>query len=107
MGPLEYIGKIIKQENIDTVDENKIPKTFVINVPDPFESYYSRFTDINKPINGQLSTNDKLSPGSTYGMPYADNNNPADGIITINPDGSYTFNATIPGKYVKCWLQNK
>ncbi|MFN6245809.1 MAG: Ig-like domain-containing protein [Chitinophagaceae bacterium] len=57
-------------------------------------------TDINKPINGQLSTNDKLSPGSTYGTPYADNNNPAGGTITINPDGSYTFNATIPGKYV-------
>ena len=47
----ELIGKIIIQENIDTIDENKIPKTFVINVPDPFESYYSRFTDINKPIS--------------------------------------------------------
>ncbi len=47
----ELIGKIIIQENIDTVDENKIPKTFVINVPDPYESYYSRFTDINKPIS--------------------------------------------------------
>ncbi len=47
----ELIGKIIIQENIDTINENKIPKTFVINVPDPFESYYSRFTDINKPIS--------------------------------------------------------
>lgn len=46
---LEYVGKIIKQENIDTVDENKLPRTFVINVPDPYKSYYSRFTDINKP----------------------------------------------------------
>ena len=51
MATKELIGKIIIQENIDTVDENKIPKTFVINVPDPFESYYSRFTDINKPIS--------------------------------------------------------
>ncbi len=49
MGSLEYIGKIIKQENIDTVDENKIPRTFVINVPNPFDSYYSRYTDISKP----------------------------------------------------------
>ncbi|MBL4939596.1 MAG: hypothetical protein JKY16_04860 [Lutibacter sp.] len=47
----ELIGKIIIQENIDTINENKIPKTFVINVPDPFESYYSSFTDINKPIS--------------------------------------------------------
>ncbi|WP_111709277.1 hypothetical protein [Lutibacter citreus] len=49
MASLEYVGKIIKQENIDTVDENKIPRTFVINVPNPFNSYYSRFTDIKKP----------------------------------------------------------
>jgi len=49
MASLEYIGKIIKQENIDTVDENKIPRTFVINVPNAYDSYYSRFTDINKP----------------------------------------------------------
>lgn len=49
MGTKELIGKLIKQENIDTVDENKIPRTFVINVPNPYKSYYSRFTDINKP----------------------------------------------------------
>jgi hypothetical protein len=51
MGSLEYIGKIIKQENIDTVDENKIPRTFVINVPNPYDSYYSRFTDFVKPFS--------------------------------------------------------
>ena len=49
MATLEYIGKIIKQENIDTVDENKIPRTFVINVPNPYDSYYSRFTDVERP----------------------------------------------------------
>lgn len=47
----ELIGKIIIQENIDTIHENKIPKTFVINVPDPYKSYYSRFTDIHKPTS--------------------------------------------------------
>lgn len=51
MAAIELIGKIILQENIDTVDDNKIPKTFVINVPDPLKSYYSRFTDINKPTS--------------------------------------------------------
>ncbi len=49
MGSLEYIGKIIKQENIDTVDENKIPNTFVINVPNPYKNYYGRFTEVEKP----------------------------------------------------------
>lgn len=51
MAKSELIGKVIIQEKIDTVDQNKIPNTFIINVPDPFESYYSRFTDINKPIS--------------------------------------------------------
>ena len=45
----EVIGKIIKQENISTIDKNKLPNTFVINVPDPYKSYYNRFTHINKP----------------------------------------------------------
>ncbi len=49
MGTRELIGKIIIQENIDTVDENKMPKTFVINVPDPYKNYYGRFSDIEKP----------------------------------------------------------
>jgi len=49
MGTRELIGKIIIQENIDTVDENKMLKTFVINVPDPYKNYYGRFTDIEKP----------------------------------------------------------
>jgi len=45
----EFIGKITKQENISTINENKLPNTFVINVPDPYKSYYSRFTHIHKP----------------------------------------------------------
>ncbi|MBT8317139.1 MAG: hypothetical protein HKP59_05910 [Lutibacter sp.] len=49
MGTRELIGKIIIQENIDTVDENKIPKTFVINVPDPYKNYYGRFTEVENP----------------------------------------------------------
>jgi len=49
MGAKELIGKVIIQENIDTVDENKLSKTFVINDPDPYKNYYGRFTDVEKP----------------------------------------------------------
>ncbi len=49
MAAKELIGKIIIQENIDTVNENKIPKTFIINVPDPYKNYYGRFTEVEKP----------------------------------------------------------
>lgn len=51
MATKELIGKIIIQENIDTVNENKIPNTFVINVPDPYKNYYGRFTDVEKPTS--------------------------------------------------------
>ncbi len=65
MSTKELIGKIIIQENIDTIDENKIPRTFVINVPDPYKSYYSRFTHINKPnsiifVTKQLNSFEKI-----------------------------------------------
>jgi hypothetical protein len=49
MASLEYVGKIIKQENIDTVNQNILPKTFVINVQNAYDSYYTRFTDVEKP----------------------------------------------------------
>jgi hypothetical protein len=49
MAAKELIGKIIIQENIDTVDVNKIPNTFIINVPDPYKHYYGRFTEVEKP----------------------------------------------------------
>ncbi|MDP6922217.1 MAG: hypothetical protein QGH06_04500, partial [Lutibacter sp.] len=48
---IELIGKVIIQEHIDTIDVHKIPRTFVVNVPDPYKSYYSRFTDIHKPVS--------------------------------------------------------
>ena len=51
MATREHIGKIIIQENIDTVDANKIANTFVINVPDPYKNYYGRFTEVEKPTS--------------------------------------------------------
>lgn len=51
MAAKELIGKIIIQEKIDTIDENKLPNTFVINVPDPYKNYYGRFTEIVKPVS--------------------------------------------------------
>lgn len=47
----ELIGKIIIEENIDTVNQNNLPKTFVINVPDPYKHYYGRYTEITKPTS--------------------------------------------------------
>ncbi|MDD3721898.1 MAG: hypothetical protein PHW92_05320 [Lutibacter sp.] len=51
MATKELLGKIIIQEIIDTIEENKLPNTFVINVPDPYKHYYGRFTEIVKPVS--------------------------------------------------------
>jgi hypothetical protein len=45
----ELIGKITLEEIINPLDENKIPNTFVIHVPNPLATYYTRFSEINRP----------------------------------------------------------
>ena len=44
----ELIGKITLQENINPID-NKISNTFVIHIPNPLATYYTRFSEINRP----------------------------------------------------------
>ncbi len=56
-------------------------------------------TYVNVPVPGNLSTNDKVPTGTTYGTPTASTNNPAVGSITVNPDGTYSFSTTTPGSY--------
>jgi len=57
-------------------------------------------TAINVPVVGSLTTNDKIPAGSTYGTPTAASTNPAGAVIIISPNGTYTFTATVPGKYI-------
>jgi hypothetical protein len=57
-------------------------------------------TAIKVPVGGSLTTNDKIPAGSTYGTPTATSTNLAGAVITISPNGTYTFTATAPGKYI-------
>ncbi len=45
----EIIGKLTRQENIHPIERNKISNTLVIHVPSPLATYYTRFSQINKP----------------------------------------------------------
>ncbi|MGJ7029733.1 Ig-like domain-containing protein [Niabella hirudinis] len=63
-------------------------------------------TTVNKPVTGDVSTNDKIPVGTTlsYSNPTpvigADGQpNPSDAVPVIQPDGSYTFTAAVPGVY--------
>ncbi len=51
MSARELIGKIIIEEKVDTISDNIIPRSYVINVPNPLKSYYSRYTNISKPLS--------------------------------------------------------
>ncbi len=45
----EIIGKLTRQENVHPIERNKISNTLVIHVPSPLATYYTRFSQINKP----------------------------------------------------------
>jgi gliding motility-associated-like protein len=56
-------------------------------------------TDMGVPLSGNLNTNDNVTTGSTYGQPATNASNPTGATIVVNPNGTYTFNATKPGTY--------
>lgn len=57
----ELIGKITLQENISPIERNKVNGTFVIHIPNPLASYYSRFTEVNKPNSIVFVTKNPVS----------------------------------------------
>ncbi len=61
MSQLNLPGKITLQENIEIIEQNRIPKTFVVHVPNPLKAYYSRFTEIDKPNSVVFVTKKAIS----------------------------------------------
>ena len=57
----ELIGKITLQENISPIERNKMSGTFVIHIPNPLASYYSRFTEVNRPNSIVFATKNPVS----------------------------------------------
>lgn len=57
-------------------------------------------TYVNVPVNGNVSTNDKNPPNTTYGTPVL-TGSPSGSAPTLsfNPDGTYTFTGDVPGVY--------
>ena len=53
-----FIGKLTKEENVNSVKSIKFPKALIIDVPSPLASYYSRFTSVKKPSSIILITKD-------------------------------------------------
>jgi gliding motility-associated-like protein len=68
--------------------------------PAPITPVDVNATNINVPVNGSVATNDTVPAGTSYGTPVPANTNPSGGSITMNPNGTYTFTGTTPGKYV-------
>ena len=51
-----FIGKVTLEEKVNSVKSKKFPKALVIDVPSPLASYYTRFTDVQKPNSIVLVT---------------------------------------------------
>lgn len=68
----------------------------VINCTDPDFNV----TFVNKPVTGNVATNDDIPGTASYGTPVL-LSKPEQGsqVITMNSNGSYTFTANYPGKY--------
>ncbi len=54
---------------------------------------------VNRVATGNLSTNDKMPGGTTYGPAIARASNPNASLPTINGDGTYSFAPALPGVY--------
>ena len=54
---------------------------------------------VNALIPGNVSTNDVVPSGTTYGTPIGSLSNPSTSLPSVNGDGSYTFSTITPGVY--------
>ncbi len=61
MSTREIIGKLTKQESVIPIEKNKISNTFAVHIPSPLASYYTRFSQINKPNSVLLITSSPVS----------------------------------------------
>ncbi len=61
MKDLEIIGKLTKQEKVNPIERNKLKNTFVINIPSPLASYFTRFSQISKPNTLIIVTKEPVS----------------------------------------------
>ena len=57
----KILGKLTKQEKVNPIERNKLPRTFVVNIPSPLASYFTRFSQINKPNTILLITKGPVS----------------------------------------------
>ena len=77
-------------------------ETIVFTVPNPIINIIVpdfNVTNTNVPVNGNLSTNDQVPAGTSYGQPALNSNNPIGATITINSNGTYIFKAINTGTY--------
>ena len=70
-------------------------ETLVITVPVNRLVDNAAITYISIPTTGNISTNDAVPAGTTYGQPAQQTG----ATLTINTDGTYSFTATAPGTY--------
>ncbi|MFC5193173.1 Ig-like domain-containing protein, partial [Algoriphagus aquatilis] len=69
----------------------------VLELPDSRPDVNATYLGV--PVEGKVSTNDDVPPGSTYGNPQESPENPDGAVLNLNSDGSYVFEASQAGVY--------
>jgi hypothetical protein len=97
-GPVEFPYTVCDDNSVQACTQ----ATLHILVPPPAQNPNPDFnvTYVNVPVTGNVSTNDNVEAGSTYGTATAVPGNPGPAIPTINADGTYTFTSAVAGVFV-------
>jgi gliding motility-associated-like protein len=102
-GPVEIVYQVCSANPVDCA------KATLHILVDPVATLVNDLTTayVNIPKSGNISTNDVVPAGTTYGTPIAGTTNPAAGsggassgaVLTMTANGTYTFTATVAGTY--------
>lgn len=88
----------------ETCDDNatdpvctKATLYITVNKEETYDDFHSTVTNVQ--IAGDVSTNDNLPLGYTYGNVSSVVGNPSASVPTLSTDGTYTFKTSVPGVY--------
>ncbi len=72
---------------------------FALTIPNCTPAPDFNITFVNVQVDGNVSANDDVAVGSTYGTPTAVPGNPGPAIPVMNANGGYVFTSSVPGVF--------
>lgn len=92
-----YIPSFLKKDNLNFDDTLQV-LTWTIMKPAPMPDF--EITRVNQVLNGNVSVNDKIAKGTTYGNPVPKKGNPSACIPEFETTGEFHFACPLAGEYL-------